>query len=105
MESQKGLDVDQVLTHIGEFSKFQVILEIMLCISILPMTIQTLLPYFVQHNPSWRCALNSTVCKLRGDISYSHNSYKDRCEWSRTEWEFTQPNDYSLVTQVSNDGS
>eukprot|EP00794_Sanderia_malayensis_P010680 gene10680-11814_t len=97
---QNGLTIDEILPMIGEFGKFQIILEIIFCIMIFPGSMAVLLPYFAQHDPGWRCASNSTICKLNGTITSSNkNDFEKRCNMPRSEWQFTQPKDYSVVTQ------
>ena len=95
-----GIDVDQMLPHIGEFGKFQIALEAMLCITIIPQTLQILLMYFAAHNPPWECVPNSLSCTKNGTFSSSSKDYTFRCNIPRTEWRFTKPSDYSIVTQV-----
>eukprot|EP00794_Sanderia_malayensis_P018706 gene18706-20594_t len=98
--AKNGLTIDEVLPMIGEFGKFQIILEIAFCIMIVPGSMAVLLPYFAQHDPGWMCAFNSTICKLNGTITSSNkNDFEKRCNMPRSEWQFTQPKDYSVVTQ------
>ena len=96
------LEMDEVLPLIGEFGKFQILLEIALCIMITPGSVLVLIPYFAQHNPPWQCVKNSTVCSFQGEISSSSKAkvYEARCKMPRSEWEFTKPKDYSVITQV-----
>eukprot|EP00794_Sanderia_malayensis_P018704 gene18704-20592_t len=98
--AKNGLTIDEVLPMIGGFGKFQVILEIVFCIISIPGAMAVLLPYFAQHDPGWTCAFNSTVCKLNGTITSSNkNDFEKRCNMPRSEWQFTQPKHYSVVTQ------
>eukprot|EP00794_Sanderia_malayensis_P018705 gene18705-20593_t len=94
------LTIDEILPMIGGFGKFQIILEIVFCIISIPGSMAVLLPYFAQHDPGWRCAINSTICRLDGTITSSNkNDFEKRCNMPRSEWQFTQPKDYSVVTQ------
>eukprot|EP00794_Sanderia_malayensis_P018702 gene18702-20590_t len=95
-----GYEVDDILPFVGEFSRFQYILELLLCIAIIPQTLQVLIMYFAAQNPGWRCVANSTVCKFH-NITYtsSTSGYESRCNMPRGDWEFVQPKDYSIVTE------
>ena len=93
--------MDDVLPLIGEFGKFQILLEIAFCITIFPGSMLILIPYFVQHNPPWMCVANSTVCRLNGTYDTQSKFYEDRCKMPRSEWQFTKPKEYSIMTQVS----
>ena len=99
MESKKLLKsftTDDILKEVGDFGKFQWILNTLFCIMLLPATFQTLIMYFAALQPEWRCVANSTWCHLNGTFT-SKNEL--RCKIPRTEWEFTQPKEYSIVTE------
>ncbi len=100
VKSNMGMTMDEILVHVGEFGKYQIFLEIAFCLMIIPGSMAILLPYFAQHNPGWQCVFNSTICKLNGTISTQSKLYKERCKMPRSEWEFTKPKEYSVVTQV-----
>ena len=94
--------VDEVLPYIGELGLSQVLIMIILSLLMIPVTFQYLITYFIAHNPPWKCKANSTSCLLKETISSSnHPNYSYRCDVAREEWEFTEPDDYSVVTQVS----
>jgi len=95
--------IDQVLPLIGELGLFQILYIAILCIITIPASFQTLIIYFVAHNPPWRCHVNSTVCTFTDEeITSSKSSlYNKRCQMARSEWEFVESDLYSIVTQVS----
>ena len=95
------LDVDQILPHVGEYGRFQIMLQSMLCVAMIPQTLQILLMYFAAYNPPWRCVFNSTDCPMNGTFSSSSKQYDFRCSIPRSEWEYKQPKDFSIVTQVN----
>ena len=37
---------------------------------------------------------------LFSSSNHLKSHHQDRCQWNRTEWEFTQPTDYSVVKSV-----
>ena len=97
------MEVDQILEYVGEFGKYQIILETMLCICMVPQTLQILIMYFAAHDPGWHCVSNSTYCSLNGTFTSSDGDrkvYELRCKLPRNEWTYAQPKDYSVVTQV-----
>ena len=94
------LRMDEVLPLVGEFGKFQILLEIAFSIMIFPGSMLVLIPYFSQHIPPWKCSRNSTICPYNGTFSSHDKLYKSRCKMPRSEWEYAKPKDYSIITQV-----
>ena len=102
MADKKECEVDDILPFVGEFSRFQIIIEILLCIAIIPQTLQVLIMYFAALKSPWRCVANSTSCTFPLNQTFSADSanYDTRCKFSRSDWEFVEPKDFSIVTQV-----
>ena len=98
---EDSLCMDDVLPFIGEFGKFQIILETAFCVMMFPPVMLLFVPYFVQHIPPWQCSINSTICTHNGTFSPEDKLYKSRCNMPRSEWEFSKPKEYSIITQVS----
>ena len=90
------LNIDGFLRMVGEFGKFQILLDAIFCFMIIPTAFQSLIMYFAALQPEWRCVTNSTLCTLNGTFT-SQNEL--RCQIPRSEWEFTQPKEYSIVTE------
>jgi len=101
MESEKQMKLDDILPLVGEFGKFQIILNIFLCILQFPGIMLIFLPYFSQHSPSWKCVQGSTVCTLNGTFDRTDVNYDKRCDMARSEWEYTEAKEYSIVTEVN----
>ena len=99
-KSKASLKLDDILPLIGEFGKFQILFDIVLCFMQAPGVMLLFLPYFSQHSPSWRCVQNSTNCALNGSFSSDSPDFGKRCNMSRADWEFTELKSYSIVTQV-----
>ena len=98
VESQEGkeqITIDQMVKHAGEFKFFQWIVGGIFCAMMIPSTFQVLIMQFAALNPNWRCVENSTVCRFNGTLSPKN---KSRCFLKRSEWEFTESRDYSIVT-------
>ena len=89
-------NVSEVIPTFGVFGRFQQLLMSCLYIMIIPSTFSTLIMYFAALSPPWKCASNSSVCLGNGTFTSDN---KDRCAMQRSDWEFTEPRDYSIVTQ------
>ena len=92
------MDIDTVLVNVGEFGRYQILLEAIHCLLQIPYTLMILLPYFTQDSPAWKCAVNSTRCNVTGELP---STDKLRCTIPRRDWEYALPKDYSVVTEVS----
>ena len=107
MDQKAGKDmmkvntIDEILPYVGEFGKYQIMLVAMLSTMILASTFPILIMYFAGQNPAWKCVNNSTVCNLNGTFESGDDNYEFRCSIPRKDWQFTQPKDYSIVTQVT----
>ena len=84
-----------MLSVVGNFGKFQRIVTALFCFLFFP-AYHIGITIFVADTPSWRCATNSSTCHYNG--SKGHDDLR-RCEIQRTEWEYTTPKSYSIVTQ------
>ena len=95
--------IDEILPYVGEFGKYQIMMVSMLSTMILASGFPILIMYFAGQNPAWKCVHNSTVCNLNGTFESGDDNYEFRCSIPRKDWQFTQPKDYSIVTQVNLD--
>ncbi len=95
--NQTPVEVDQILPHLGEFGKFQKLLEVLLCFSSMPSVVQILIPFFTHDSPTWKCVGANSSCSLQGELPIKNRL---RCSLPRSSWEYTTPKDYSIVTQV-----
>ena len=89
------LTIDEILPFVGEFKRYQWLLCAIFCIMVLPVASQVLLMYFVAQDPGWRCKEYSTLCTYNG--TFPSNNYS-RCYLPRSEWEFTEAKEFSIVT-------
>ena len=92
--------LDDVLPYVGELGKYQIILIIIMALATLVAGFPVLIMFFAGQNPPWQCQTNSTVCRLNGTFKSGEKNYEARCSMPRSEWKFTKPIDYSIVTQV-----
>ena len=93
-------NLDDVLPHVGELGKYQIFLIIIMALATLISGFPLLIMFFAGQNPPWQCETNSTLCKLNGTFKSGEKNYKARCSMPRSEWKFTKPKEYSIVTQV-----
>ena len=98
--TSKYLDVDEFLELIGQYGLMQKLLVAIFCLLIIPGTYQTLIMTFIGNNPSWKCVQNSTECKFVGVIDKNNENFKKRCDMERSAWTYTQPKEFSIVTEV-----
>ena len=91
------LNIDEMLSMVGEYGPFQMIVNLMFCITMFPVMFHLLIIYFATNSPSWRCVSNSTTCPLHNMTFNSKDNA--RCAMPRAEWEYVTPRDYSLVTE------
>ena len=92
----KYLNVDEMLKYVGEFGPYQWLLEGICFLVIFVQAFQQLIMCFAALNPSWKCVDNSSVCILNGTLPSDDNR---RCHMTRNEWMYTEPLDYSIITQ------
>ena len=83
------MDTDEILEEIGSFGYFQKRNTLLLGLIIFVLTFQTVSMVFIGGEPTWRCTPNSTVCTRNGTFSADDNFYKERCNMSSEDWEFT----------------
>ena len=93
------MDTDEILEEIGSFGFFQKRNSLLLGLIIFVLTFQTVSMVFIGGEPTWRCAVNSSVCTRNGTISFDDNHYEARCNMSSDDWEFTTEFT-SIVTEV-----
>ena len=93
------MDTDEILEEIGSFGFFQKRNSLFLGLVIFVLTFQTVSMVFIGGEPTWRCAVNSSVCRRNGTISFNDDYFNARCNMSSNDWEFTTEFT-SIVTEV-----
>ena len=97
------VELDEILIHIGEYKKAQIILTILLSLLIISPTYTILSILFVTLDSPWKCSTYGNGNKeyiYNGTFDSSHALYNERCTMNRTAWEFSFPKGYSIVTEV-----
>ena len=95
------VSIDELLTIVGEYGRFQKILNAMFCFMSIPCILHTMLMYFTADYPSWKCIeTNASVCVFNGTFK---SSDQRRCDMPLNEWEYTEPRDHSLLTYYNVD--
>ena len=90
------LTVDEVLTKIGPYGRTQKLLDVVFFVMNLPVSMQFLITTFTAVTPSWKCVNNSTEC-LHNNTRLGND--RSRCDLPRLSWDYTEPKEFSLVTQ------
>ena len=92
--------LDDILPYVGELGKYQIFMISIMALADLVSGFPVLIMFFAGDNPPWQCGTNSTICKLNGTFKSGEKNYEARCSMPRSEWKFTKPKEYSIVTQV-----
>ena len=94
----RHLTVDQILPIVGEFGKFQIVLDAMVFLMFLPVAFHPIIAYFSALTPAWACThiMNATTCTFNGTFD-ADDANHDRCSMPRGEWEYLETKDFSLV--------
>ena len=102
--AEAEINVDGYLKTIGEFGKAQKLITLILSLMTVPCVYQNSIIIFIGDEPPWTCASDNSStlpCDKNGTFSESHSFYLKRCSMSRSSWNFTKPQTYSVVTQVN----
>ena len=94
-EKAVTMNVDGFLRMVGEFGRFQILMEICFVFMIIAPVSQIYLLYFTAPELDWKCVEGSSHCFLNG-TQLSTNDF--RCNISRSEWEFVQDEGTKTVT-------
>ena len=87
--------MDDALPLIGSFHRFQWLLDVIVLLVNFSMSYQNVIMYFLTLTPTWQCEQGSKTCLWNG--THQGNDHR-RCNLSRTEWQYTERVEYSLVT-------
>ena len=96
VEYEVTLNAEEILRHVGEFGRFQKLIDGIFCLIYFLVGLQILIMYFATITPTWKCISNSTICLFNGTRQAEDTH---RCHISRDQWHYTEPTQYSLVTQ------
>ena len=102
MGTMKMLKIDEILEEIGQIGKLQLLILAIFSFSFMVPGYEALITVFIGQSPPWRCSFNSTECNSNQTFSEGDNEYEDRCTMDRGSWEFTEPKQFSVVTEVRN---
>ena len=97
--AEQYVSVDEMLHHVGEFGRFQWMIQLLLCVMQFPPTFPSLIMYFAALTPAWRCSTNHNNSFCNSTNRVFPYSDERRCEWPREEWEYVKWKGYSVVTQ------
>ena len=102
-DSKEVLNIDELTERVGPFGLYQIRIQFLFFLLMLPLTYQVLIMYFVAENPPWHCKHESKVCLYKGLLtSNMGKKFQRRCYLNRSEWEYSTSKDLSIVTEVKN---
>ena len=100
-DSKEVLSIDELTERVGPFGLYQVRLQFLFFLLMLPLTYQVLIMYFVAESPPWQCKRGSKVCLYKGLLTPNMGKrFQKRCYLNRSEWEYSTSRDLSIVTEV-----
>ena len=97
----KHLSIDEILEHVGQLGKYQIIVMSIFSVCLVVPAYQSLIMVFIADSPPWRCSgINMYECNTTTIYSVGDSEYSSRCNMTRSAWEYTFPKSYTIVTQV-----
>jgi len=97
MDVKGKVTLEQVLQHVGEFGRFQKILDLLLLTLNFPIALQIFSTFFTTLTPTWVCVPGSSHCTYN---TTQLGTDQRRCHMPRSEWIYTEAKQYSLVTDL-----
>ena len=110
-KERRELTLLELLKEVGEFLLYQRIVLLVAFLMLIPANYQIFLMYFSTITPSWKCS-NPTISNFGNKTNNQSrctfgnilpNSDYRRCSIPRNEWQYTESNDFSLVTRFAID--
>ena len=102
---------DKALDGVGQFGKYQFIVQIIVSFVKFFQEMQVLVAYFLTLEPQWKCKSQFSRSCMNGTYLFQNKSHDDvnmsvtfpfedkrRCSMPRELWEYTEAQDYSVVT-------
>ena len=102
---------DKALDGVGQFGKYQFIVQIIVSFVKFFQEMQVLVAYFLTLEPQWKCKSQFSRSCMNGTYLFQNKSHDDvnisvtfpfedkrRCSMPRELWEYTEAKDYSVVT-------
>lgn len=100
MEKHQAMTIDEAITAVGEYGRFQIILNFLFCFMSFPSVYQIMIMYFAADTPNWRCRNITNQCPYNASVEFKYNAAWRCSELNREDWEYVLPPEYSLVTQL-----
>ena len=83
----KMVNIDEMLEIVGEYGRFQKMINVILCVFTLPSFYHVMLAFFAAHDPEWKCKAN-TSCEAQYGNGTFESAKNFRCSFDRTEWTY-----------------
>ena len=98
IENTVTLPAEIILTRVGEFGRFQKLVGVIFGLIYFFLSFQILIMNFTTITPPWKYVSNSSTCLFNGT---QQGKDTRRCDISRSQWYYTEPTQYSIVTQFN----
>lgn len=89
------VSIDELLSIVGEYGKFQKVVNGLFCFMAIPCIWHTMLMYFTADYPQWRCVQRTNSTCIQNGTFESDD--KTRCYMSRDDWMYTESRENSLL--------
>lgn len=89
-------NMDDILIQVGEFGRFQILMQTIYSLIKLPHRFQALITYFATLPSTWVCLTSEGVCDKNATYAADNTL---RCTLPRNAWSHTESSDFSIVTQ------
>lgn len=97
-KKERLMTIDEILEHANAFGPFQWMLWLMMFLIMFASFNPVLVFYFAAMDSKWRCAENSSVCKLNGTYGPYDDEWGLRCKMDRHDWYNVENTDFSIMT-------
>ena len=103
LEKHEAWTIDEAITMVGEYGRFQKLLNFIFCLMAVPSVYQIMIIFFAADTPNWKCAnpgAQNSTCNFYDEQPYTNRS---RCgaQMNRSDWVWATTEDYSVVTQYN----
>ena len=94
------MKLDDALQSIGEYGKFQLLVQVIFFCACLPQSFQVYIMVFAAKTPSWKCARSTKECNTT--LVFPSDDMR-RCNMPRSAWTYVEDRSYSIVTDFNAD--
>lgn len=112
---EEFVSVDEFTNYAGEYGRYQIFIQTLVMVTIIPLTYPVMIFYYIGHGPEWKCTSPITTASstLYGLANHStvptwcsnntrtyEHSDTERCHMNRTMWKYEhRHNKTTIVTE------